>query len=510
MSQGITREPTQLDGLVDDAPPAVSEPPPVRRSNDASIDKRLLTVVAVLLLIGTSSTLATLDVPVLRDRLVDANILEAFDAEGARPWDICSNPAEAYNRPCGLQTIEWVLTTVVNPNVAIRLASYLGALALIGATIAFFNTFNPAWGLGRRWVPFELLVVFLNPISIYKFWDGNTDALFSALALAALTLARRAPRSARGPALEAILAIVVLTALYVQPRAILLMTLLVALLAWDRTAWRQSNSGGLHTVRRTALLGVVLAATISGIFGINPLLNWNASEPAFGIISYPLQAGVFLATLVVAFGPLLLLAPRVDLDRDNLILFLLAGIYAHVAMVSLGANGNMGYYVTIFPFVAGFLCRALDRLARRRTRRAFQAAFLTYGAVLLLAFSTPLVRPIHGAVPLPFAEQVDVVRLGAHLQVGDQLAFLNETVPTGARVVVVDSTYNAPAFAYVYQRSGIVRSDLVIDFSYGAPSLQRIEPGDFVLYQYGEEEPLGYRDDDRLRSHGHGLFERVA
>ncbi len=433
---------------------------------------------------GITATLLCLSLPPGRDTVQVAFVVLQLEQFGM--WSGCSDPSHVLNQACGFPAFAALLVRATDPTTALRIASLIGTALFLPACYAFFREFNSVFGLARRVIPLQLWMTFGGAMVLYEYWGGDADTLFAAGGLMVLVVLRRLLRAdgAQAALLAASLATLLVAIQFIHARGTLVLAFAAMYGAWAmvRGGRRARSLDAGHLGGALALL-VALAFALAGAAGVNPLLNWNASEPAFGLVLYPAHVISVSIWLLIAFGPLLLLLPWIRVTREDVILAVIALGYGQVAMMTFGGGTEMGYYVFTIPFLVLYLARALDHIRSPSARRALIAAFSVHQVAGILLLHTPILLGIYRLLPPSFAEPLDPIRMGTYLEIKDQLSFIDRELPPEATLHYIESGYRGDSAADVYQRGSFMRSDLRVASANELPRLR----GDYLVLPIGSD-----------------------
>jgi hypothetical protein len=442
---------------------------------------------AGVLLAGALVTAVNADLPLVRNALLFAQIERNIKASPAPLWELCSDPEVVFNKPCSFAVVASPLVSLVGANLGFRLASFLGTALFALAALAFFRRFNRLFGLGEAAVPLELLLTFLNPLTLYQFWSGYPDMFFAAAFVWGIVAADRVFTGQARPITVLGYLAALVGGVVLKNWAVVVFPLHAVLALWRRRDLRATWRGGGRRELVLLVGAVVLAAgfVLLGVYGYNPFVSLEGnSEQMMLPASYQRNLAQIAVMLATVLGPLVLVLPWVRADRRNAILLILAAGYGALFCTFHGSAYNARYHLPILPLLVPFLAAALGRMAAP-ARRVALAAFVLLNLVSTAVFNS---RTVHTAVAgrLPrdwFAEfsYLDCYRMAAHLEMARALDLVNQRVPAGGKLTYVSSYYGGGGFQ-VYQADGLLRRDLRITYasSLDADALHR---GDYVFLQ---------------------------
>ena len=121
-----------------------------------AVSSRTLSVALGLALLGAVFTAKNARLPILRNSLVYARIVENLELHHLALWQVCSDPSQVHSQGCGFSVLALPFARVAGLNVGLNLASCLATALLIAAMIAFFRRFNGSFDLREEDVPLQL------------------------------------------------------------------------------------------------------------------------------------------------------------------------------------------------------------------------------------------------------------------------------------------------------------------------------------------------------------------
>jgi hypothetical protein len=435
---------------------------------------------AVLVAVGLAATIANADLPVVRNSLVYARMVDAIEDRNLAAWEVCSDPDQAKKQGCGFAMMAVPIVRAVGMNVGLKVASFIGTALFLAALVVFFRRFNARFGLDDRDVPLELAATCFNPLIIYQFWSAYPDTLFAALYLTSFVLADKlvrdpAPRVGR---LAAAFVAVVALAVVVKPAGLILFPLHALFAVWHHARLAELARREPRRVAILAASAVVLVGWVAlGKLGWNPFLNINGGEYDRPVAYLDSVKGVVILWAIV-FGALLVFAvPRLSMTRTDAIVLVLLAAHVHIIMVFHAASFNLRHYLPAIAFATPYVVRALRRTRRPRLASGAIAVFFATNAAAIAAFNIPGAnRSLADSVPASVLADygyLDNLRLAAQRRVGDALATINRELPPNAELLYVSSYYGDGADG-IYERAGLLRSDLRVVYS---SSLRGTKPG---------------------------------
>jgi hypothetical protein len=430
------------------------------------------------------------DLPIVRNALLYAQIAKSLLAHGMRLWTVCGDPSLVFNKPCGFAAIAAPLVGVFGINTGLVCASVAGGVLLVLSTWSFLRRFNPRFQLDDRAIPLELALCFFNPLLIYQFWSGYSDACFSAGFLFSFVVLDRLIREpARLHWAATYFASFVFCTL-MKHGSVMMLPLHAAYLLWHKAELRQQ-----WQVQRPQLLALAVAVLCSAVFlilgrlGVNPLLNLEVNRGQLsGDVNYAMNVKVVIVFLFITLSTWLLLLPRISVTIPNAALLTVLILNVHLLTTYRGSAYNTRYYITASPILAMYLVRAHATLRSALVRRGFLVSFLVLNALSILTFNQRAVyRWVTAQLPsigFGATSYFDCLRMGDHLESLELIDGVNGQLPTGARLLHVSSYYGGGGFG-VYEQAGFFRPDLQISYRQ-ALTEQELEPlalaGTYVMY----------------------------
>ena len=487
-------------------PPSAAVPGAFARSLNASTLSAPL-VAALLLVVGAYFTALNADLPIVRNALLNAQIAERLWAHGMRLWEVCSDPALVFNKPCGFGTLAAPWVASLGLNLGVIWTSFLGGVLLLASSWHFLRHFNARFGLTSQALPLELSLCFLNPLLADQFWSGYSDAFFSAGFLFSFVVLDRLVRErvALGWAL-ALFGAFVFSSLMKHGTVVLIPLECVYL------AWHMPELHELWRARRAQVLAIAAALLASALFlllgrlGHNPLLNLVSNKNQLsGEVNYAMNVKEVFVFLFITLGSGVCLLPLVRVRRRDIALLSVAAMNAALLASYKGSAYNARYYIALLPFLAPYLARAYLRIAARRVRGAWLASFLVLNSAAIVLFNQrSLYRSMTGSLPgfnFGATGYLDSLRMGDHLEALDSIGSVNRELPARGKLFYVSSYYGQGGVG-VFERAGFFRPDLRIAYVADTPAARALAtPGEYAFYPppfAPEPDAHMTRLDDRL------------
>jgi hypothetical protein len=461
------------------------------------------------LLVGVAGYFTALnaDLPIVRNALLNAQIAQRLWGHGMRLWDVCSNPALVFNKPCGFGALAAPWVASLGLNAGIVWSSFFGGVVLLASVWHFSSHFNPRFGLTARALPLQLALVFFNPLLVDQFWSGYSDALYSAGFLFSFVVL---DRLVQGPARHgwglALFAAFVFSSL-MKHGTIVLLPLWCVYLGWHGPELQQ-----LWRSRRAQLLGLAAALLACALFlllgrlGLNPLLNLVSNKDQLsGTVNYAMNLKEVFVFLVITLGSWVGLLPFVRVRRQDAALLCVAVLNATLLTLYKGSTYNARYYIAVLPFLALYLGRAYLGLPGRGWRSAWLVALLVLNGTAIVFFNQrSLYRRMTAAVPgFNFAATgyLDSLRMGDHLEALDSIASVNRELPAQGKLFYVSSYYGEGGVG-VFEQAGFFRRDLRIAYVANSSQARALaSSGEYAYYPppfAPEPDAQMTRVDDRL------------
>jgi len=464
-------------------------------------------VAALLLGISAYFTAANADLPIVRNALLNAQIAERLWAHGLRLWEVCSDPALVFNKPCGFGTLAapWVASFGLNQGII--WASFLGGVLFLASAWHFLRYFNPRFGLTSQVLPLQLGLCFLNPLLVDQFWSGYSDASFSAGFLFSFVVLDRLLRERAALGWSLVLFGAFLFSSLMKHGTVVLIPLECLYLAWHLPELRQ-----LWRTRRAQVLAIAAALSASALFlllgrlGYNPLLNLMSNKNQLsGEVNYAMNVKEVFVFLLITLGSWVCLLPFVRVQRRDIALLSVALLNAGLLTLYKGSTYNARYYIALLPFLALYLTRAYLRITSRWLQRALLASFLVLNLTAIVVFNQrSLYRRMTAALPgINFGATgyLDSLRMGDHLEALDSIDSVNRELPAHGKVFYVSAYYGQGGVG-VFERAGFFRPDLRIAYVENSSEARALAAaGEYAYYPppfAPEPDAQMTRVDDRL------------
>jgi hypothetical protein len=464
-------------------------------------------VAALLLALSACVTALNADLPIVRNALLNAQIAERLWAHGLRLWEVCSDPALVFNKPCGFGALAapWVASLGLNQGVV--WASFLGGVLLLASSWHFLSYFNPRFGLTSQALPLQLSLCFLNPLLVDQFWSGYSDASFSAGFLFSFVVLDRLVRARAALGWALLLFGTFVFSSLMKHGTVVLIPLECVYLAGHlpelRRLWRSRRAQLL------ALAGALLACALFlllGRLGHNPLLNlMSNTNQLSGEVNYAMNWKEVFVFLLITLGSGVCLLPLVRVRRGDIALLSVAVMNATLLTLYKGSTYNARYYIALLPFLALYLARAYLCIGSRRLRGMWLASFLVLNLTAIALFNE---RSLYGwmTASLPRLNfgatgYLDSLRMGDHLEALTSIGSVNRELPAQGKVFYVSSYYGEGGVG-VFERAGFFRPDLRIAYVESSAQARALAaPGEYAYYPppfAPEPDAQMTRVDDRL------------
>lgn len=476
--------------------------------------------VLVVIGLGTLFTALNLEKPIVRNSLTYARAAENIVDHGYDARPVVADPSLSYDKPIAFAWLVAPLVDRYGTNVALKVGSFLGTLLYLIAVLYFLRAFDP-FQLGRRERAWAVLLVFVNPLVIYQFWSAYPDTLFAALVLFALgTMHTMAIRPERASVARIVtLAALILLSIHVKYYGAILLVMCGVYGLWHvrgllKKADRPWFRLGLFTACFVAVGGAVLLAR----WGHNPILS--LSGRGGGVDSYgegSLRASAKGAAVSAALclllnfniGLLFALSLRNFSRRFLPMVICGAGIYLLGLAPFPGTTYNMRYFTPLFPILAMAMVHGA-RSWNPSLRRGLAGVSLGVGAALVVVFNVADVhRHVERWIPrIDLGGRIsllDNLRMDVHRSREALLDLIDAEVPAGSTLYMVDMTYYGDSRHGVYERSGLIRSDIKTVYLASNVELPQPDSAYFVL----ETPQTDLTSLGDVTNFGRGLF-RVA
>lgn len=435
------------------------------------------------------------DQPLVRNSLVYARTAEHIIAHGFDPLPIVADSRLSYDKPIAFAWTAAPLVRWFGNHLGLMLASALGVMALLAATLHLVRTMAPG-AANERLRARAVLFGSLSPLVVYQTWSAHPDAIEAALQLVAFTLAwRLANEPSRAPWRNAVLLFAALEAGVLFKNYGLVM-LAVLPLALGRRFVRAAREGG-----RSAVLGAACAWLAVALLA---LLAWFELHPLHRLVGegggaeqYGRGALLDSATgtglaLLLALGlcvqTALPFAARCRPGTHQLWPLLgFAAVHTAGLMPFPHAYYNQRYFLPVLPIVGVCAAFGLER-SSPRTARSVTAAFVAIALATIALFH---IEPLHAAAQPWLPEwrlrgermpgMLDNLRLPQHTERREWLQRLNTAAPPGSIVYLIDFDYYGDAQHGVYERAGQIRRDIITRYV-ARRALQPTEPTFFACF----------------------------
>ncbi len=432
-----------------------------------------LVALAALAAVCVLCLLANHELPLVRNGIVYARAAEHVIEQHYDGLAVVADSKLSYDKPIGFAWLAAPLVSLFGTNLGLELVSCLGALAYLVALFCFARAFDP-FGLSSRERAGLIVLAGFGPIVAYQSWSAHPDALYAALYLGTFTLAHRLVER---PSLGRVawIALGIFASLMLKNYGAILIPSVALYAFWNRRRILAAPNGLAVRLALALTLGALAGLVWLGLSGHNVLMRiegegGGAGQYGTGVwwqscLGTLTQVGVaLLVNLHVALVPLLF-ARR--WPWAALISF--PALYIAGLMLFPTSFYNMRYFIPLLPFAA-LLAIVGWRRMRAPAQRVLAGTFVALAAALVLLFDcAPLYARIGSAIPkleLTFTwpgiplSLLDNLRLPAHLKQKAWIDNLNEHVPPGGLVYMLDVNYYGDAQQGVFERAGSIRGDI--------------------------------------------------
>jgi hypothetical protein len=433
-------------------------------------------IIVAVVLAGICLLALTLNLgqPLVRNSLVYARVAEHIIAHHYNPRWVVANSRLSYDKPILFAWLSAPLVALFGSHLGLMLASLLGTLAMIAATLQLLRAILPSSahdGLRAR----ALLFGMLSPLQVYQAWSAHPDSLETALVLSALAQTVRMvaePMVAPGRRSLVLFGTIEASVLLKNYGLILLFALPAAFLPQLLAGWRNRHRAML----RWSMLAWLAVAVLAGLAfaGLNPLdrlAGEGGGVGQYGRANY-LQTSI---GALIALGLTLALSLHVALpaalagrSRPYGVrsLFVFLGVYVAGLLPFPNSYYNMRYFLPALTVVGLRAAIGLEGLARPLAR-SITTAFLLVALFLVTLFNwdplnahaAPFLPELQPRADLPGL--LDNLRIGLHREQREWLQGFNAALPPGAIVYMVDFSYYGDAQHGVFERGGQIRPDVI-------------------------------------------------
>jgi len=403
-----------------------------------------------LLALGAFFTILNLKWPIARNALCYAKTSLGLIQNHFNLFAVARNREWANGKPLFFTVMATPFVRLFGVNLGTIIASFLGTVFFLSMSALALPRLNKLSGVNPRLLPLELVLVMLNPLSIYQFWSAYPDSLFAALVILSFILidiiATEPDRDTRWHI--AGLGVTILIALHTKLYgAALLAMCLVYLSVYIRNFFVCAR----YLPSKLALLAI-FAVLIAGILlaaksGSYPFLDFDEGA---GFGSY--MNGLAHSRIAFIISSLKMLAFAIVL-AFHVLLFLLFGrtarckwawaptLFIFIYMLGLlpfpGTGYNMRYFLPAFLFLAPPLAAGVASLGIPM-RRALLGAYGILAVLLILAFNLAaaqrVVAPSIATATKYFRLNLwlDNLRLPVHVALREQIDSVNRQVLPGS------------------------------------------------------------------------------
>lgn len=399
---------------------------------------------------GTLFTILNLKWPIARNALCYAKASLGLIQNHFNLLSVARNREWTAGKPIFFTVVAAPFVRLFGANPGMIVASFLGTAFFLGMSALALPRLNKLSGVEPRLVPLELVLVMLNPLSIYQFWSAYPDSLFAALILLSFFLidiiAREPGRDTRWHIVGLGLTILIAIHTKLYGAALLAMCsvyLLVHVRHFFLGARYLRTKLALMATFAALILGILLAAK-SGSYplldlsegaGFDSYLNGLAhSRTAFGISSIKM----LVFAIVLAFHCLLpFLFTKTARSRWARAPTLFIFVYLLGLLPFPGTGYNMRYFLPAFVFLAPSLAAGVASVPLAM-RRVFLGAYGVVAVLLILAFNLAAAQRVVAPSIATAAKYfrlnlwLDNLRLPIHMVMREQIDSLNRQVRPGS------------------------------------------------------------------------------
>jgi hypothetical protein len=414
----------------------------------------LILAAGALVAAGTWATLANLDLPVTRNALTYAKAALGVVEHGFNPIPVARDLEWTSGKPIAFSLLASPLVALFGANTGLILASWIGAVLFLLASVLTVLRLNQSAGVEPRLAPLQVVLVGWGPLVVYQFWSAYPDALLAALVLFGFlltdTIARQPERDTRAHIvmLGAVIFLALHTKLY---GAILGLSCPLYLLMhrealWNRSTHRTSKlallAGTFLLLALTVLLAragayplLVLATDVEGGGGGLSGYVRGLFEPGRRVV--PSLTSLAFALVLHFHFALIFLLVRAARRAWSPAVWMFVTLYLLGLITFEGTSYNMRYFLPAFPFLAVALGAGAG-VVSVRTRHRVLVGYALLSTVLVLNFNSARVqealRPVTDIVFAPSRVdwRLDNLRLEAQVELRHHILVLNERVPAGA------------------------------------------------------------------------------
>jgi len=470
------------------------------------------TYVVLFILLGSLQLFLFYDMPIVRNSLVFAQIINAFIDFGKNSPVV----KHAYSKALGFVYLSFPFVKLWGANIGLKVSSFLWTSLYVLFIIPFLHRLKSRQELmspSLAQTTLAVIVTLFNPLLLYQFISAYPDTLFALSFLCTLYFLNQVfsedIKWFDGPCFvtAALFSIWVKYHGYIiLPIFLIFLFTRVDVIGFQLRSKRRELllwiiSSGLLLV----LIGLILCDKLP-IFHIEEFRverNFDYSQWIYKWHAFPRSLVLFKDYLLLSFGilsPLLLWWQRFKEFKEwylTIILF----VFFTISFSSRGAIYNMRYFIPILPLLAWIIANNV-----RKTSNKFQIIiiliFLSINSAMMMYYNSISLNSFFNK-HLPFKmKQYDNLRLtNEQKNTAHSISLINSLVNDRCNTLFFISRYYSKAAWHIWEREGLFSDDLKI--VYGLSVAEAIKDSDF-------EEAILFLIDKRYRRElNHAVFAEL-
>jgi len=411
-----------------------------------------------------------------------------------------------YYRGMGLALIATPFINLLGLNLAVKFASFITTSLFLIGSYFFFQHFNLRANIPKKYVYFEMLLLFWNPLVIHQFSSAYADSGVSLMYLLTLLFFDRLQTKDGGWASAILLTLCLLIAYYFKTIGLAFPPLLFLIFCIQNILFRQTFPRGNSLV--LLIVSAVLYCIIFylamnkylGIFYLNldNLQSRGDTLSLFSIDEHFIKIKTIVWVFCLTFSALNIyflgtlkgfLKKRSSFDG---LLITSTLIMLGIIFFEHGATYNLRLFLPIVPIFCFYLARGFVEFRSRRLMIGILILYFFINTITVVTYNIPSInRQIPQHLPIVFRAH-DNFRIQAMVNTKDTIRTINEIVPTGGTLMVFDGYYVHGTEAYghgVYDRMGLFREDIQIQYCAAIEHAVLPETGFFYIWRHPYEVP---------------------
>ena len=478
-----------------------------------------------------------LDLPVVRNSVLYAQISVNLIKENFDLWKVNFDPNLGYGKPILFPLLSVPLTLLFGGNTGLVLTSFLGTLCLLMSCMWLFLRLNQLLSLPRAALSVELLVTFINPLMLYQFWSAYPDTLFSAFFVLSFVLLDKILRDTKKTHLVIIAYFAVIYfSITIKYYGLILLFIHPAYVFMNRDLLRNFS---LPPGKKLTLLIAIfcfVCLLVLARFQLNPTLNlgqatgggYKVYMDGFKNLDLPFHRNlaclfVFLAVTLNASVWLVIRGILADfrlipIAVASAIFFMGLLMYPHMFF-------NIRFLIPVIPFLALAISVAVFRSRFKNSNRKIFLFSLALNLALSIYFnhqatfmffepySKKLTSIQHSYLSQLFWKvnmyYLDSLRMREHIKIQKNWNNINQHIPPGATLYMVGADYYEDSLHGIYEQLGFVRNDIVVKYVALIDDIKSSEQ-DFYLFLWRDNIDVHKVFDQRVLALQNSLYKVVT